>query len=110
MIEIREYLTSDGRSPFKHWLHDLRDKQTRARVMIRINRVRLGNFGDCKALGEGLFELRAPFGPGYRIYFARKGQTVVLLLCGGDKASQRNDIERARRYWKNYRSRDNGEE
>ena len=110
MIEIRDYLTSDGRSPFVDWLHDLRDNQTQARVLVQINRMRLWNFGDCKTLSEGIFELQAPFGPGYRIYFTRKGQAVVLLLCGEDKGSQAKDIERARRYWKDCRSRNNGEE
>ena len=108
MIEIREYLTADGRSPFAEWLGDLRDRKIRARVMVRINRVRLGNFGDCKPVGGGVLELRMTFGPGYRVYLAREGQSVVLLLCGGDKGSQDRDIERARQHWNEYRSRDHG--
>ncbi len=108
MIEIREYLTTDDHSPFTEWLNDLRDQKIRARVMVRINRVRLGNFGDCKPVGGGVLELRMTFGPGYRVYFARDGQSVVLLLCGGDKGSQDRDIERARQHWNEYRSRDHG--
>ena len=108
MIEIREYLTADDRSPFTEWLNDLRDRKIRARVMVRINRVRLGNFGDCKPVGGGVLELRMTFGPGYRVYLAREGQSVVLLLCGGDKGSQDRDIERARQHWNEYRSRDHG--
>ena len=108
MIEIKEYLTADDRSPFAEWLGDLRDRKVRARVMVRINRVRLGNFGDCKPVGGGVLELRMTFGPGYRVYLAREGQSVVLLLCGGDKGSQDRDIERARQHWNEYRSRDHG--
>jgi len=108
MIEIKEYLTADGQSPYATWLRELRDRQARARIMARLNRVRLGNLGDCKAVGEGVFELRMPFGPGYRLYFAREGEAVVLLLCGGEKDSQQRDIERARSYWQDYRRRDHG--
>jgi putative addiction module killer protein len=108
VIEIKEYLTTDGKSPFAIWLRELGDRQAQARIMTRLNRVRLGNFGDCKAVGEGVLELRMPFGPGYRVYFAREGEAVVLLLCGGDKGSQQRDIERARQYWQEYRSRDHG--
>lgn len=108
MIEIKEYLTADNRSPFAEWLNDLRDQTIRARVMVRINRVRLGNFGDCKPVGDGVLELRMMFGPGYRVYLAREGQSVVLLLCGGDKNSQDRDIERAKQHWNEYRSRDHG--
>jgi putative addiction module killer protein len=76
--------------------------------MVRINRLRLGNFGDCKPVGDGVFELRMMFGPGYRVYFARQGESVVLLLCGGDKGTQDADIERAKKYWHEHRSQDHG--
>ena len=108
MIEIREYLTTDGKSLFAVWLRELGDRQVQARIMARLNRVRLGNFGDCKAVGEGVLELRMPFGPGYRVYFAREGEAVVLLLCGGDKDSQQRDIERAKSCWQDYRNRNHG--
>ena len=108
MIEIREYLSPDGKAPFSEWLKDLRDRQARARILTRFNRVRLGNFGDCKSLGDGVFELRMTFGPGYRVYFGREGEQVILLLCGGDKSTQDQDIEKAKAAWTDYRSKDNG--
>jgi putative addiction module killer protein len=70
----------------------------------RIARLRLGNFGDAHFVGSGVQELRIHFGPGFRVYFGREGQTVVILLCGGDKGSQDRDIERAQDYWRDYRS------
>jgi putative addiction module killer protein len=78
------------------------DKRTVAIIQARLNRVRLGNFGDARALGGGVEELRIDYGPGYRIYFGRDGQTVVVLLCAGDKRSQRHDIETAKAYWRDY--------
>ena len=75
--------------------------------MSRIGRLRLGNFGDSKRVGE-VFELRIHIGPGYRVYYGREGETVVILLCGGDKGSQASDIERAEAYWRDYRSRSHG--
>ena len=108
MIELREHVTAAGRSPFAAWLRDLRDRQVRSRSMVRINRLRLGNFGDCKPVGEGVFELRLMFGAGYRVYFGRVGETVVLLLSGGDKSTQAADIERAKQYWKEHRSQSHG--
>ena len=104
--EIREYLTSDGRSPFSEWLNKLRDRQARARIRTRLDRLVLGNLGDCASVGESVHELRIFYGPGYRVYFGLEGNTVVLLLCGGTKASQRRDIQTAKTYWNDYRSRD----
>lgn len=108
MIEIKEYLTADGWSPFAQWLQGLRDRDARARILVRLNRIRLGNFGDCKSVGNGVMEFRLPFGPGYRVYYAREAQSVVLLLCGGDKGTQRTDVDRAIAYWRDYRSRNDG--
>jgi len=102
---LREYVTPEGKNPFLKWLHALRDVGARARIRVRLNRVRLGNFGDAKAVGGGVSELRIPYGPGYRVYFARAGTTVVLLLSGGDKASQKRDIETAKEYWLDYQRR-----
>jgi putative addiction module killer protein len=75
------------------------------KIVARIDRLSLGNFGDCKALGNGLFELRIDWGPGYRVYYALAGRVFVLLLCGGDKRKQASDIRRALEYLKDYRKR-----
>ena len=108
MLDIREYLTPDGKAPFTEWLNGLRDRQTRARSRARLNRVRLGNFGDCKPVGEGVFELRMTFGAGYRVYYARGHEHLILLLGGGDKSTQARDIEKAKVAWADYRSRNDG--
>jgi len=102
---LREYVKPDGKVPFREWLHGLRDIQARAKIRVRLNRVRLGNFGDTRPVGGGVSELRIPYGPGYRVYLARSGHTVVLLLCGGDKATQRRDISAAQDYWLDYQRR-----
>jgi len=102
---LDEYVTAEGKNPFREWLHGLRDVRARARIRVRLNRVRLGNFGDAKSVGDGVSELRIPYGPGYRVYFARTGSTVVLLLCGGDKATQKRDVNTAKDYWLDYQRR-----
>jgi putative addiction module killer protein len=80
---------------FKSWFGKLKDDTTRARLSARIRRVENGNFGDAKPVGKGVSELRIQFGPGYRIYFQKRGDVVIVLLCGGDKGSQSRDIELA---------------
>ncbi len=97
-IELLEYLTEEGRNPFREWLEGLRDRQARAKIRVRLNRIRLGNFGDCKNVGRGVSELRIPYGPGYRVYFGRKSTTVVILLHGGHKKRQSKDIALAQEY------------
>jgi len=104
-MELREFLTETGRNPFRKWLHSLRDIRARARIRVRLNRVRLGNLGDCKPIGEGVMELRLDFGPGYRVYFGQEGGFVVILLCGGDKGTQTRDIATAKQYWQSYKRR-----
>lgn len=84
-IELLEYLTDSGQNPFRNWLEGLRDRQARAKIRVRLNRIRLGNFGDCKSVGRGVSELRIPHGPGYRVYFGRKDNMVVILLCGATR-------------------------
>jgi putative addiction module killer protein len=101
-IELLEYLTESGHNPFREWLGGLRDRQARARIRVRLNRIRLGNFGDCKGVGRGVSELRVPHGSGYRVYFGRKGNMVVILLHGGDKKTQSKDIALAQAYWDDY--------
>lgn len=104
-VEVREYLTSDGRCPFGEWLAGLRDRQARIRILGRLDRVRAGLRGDWKAVGKGVFELRVDHGPGYRVYCGQDGETLVLLLCGGDKRTQVRDIEVAHDYWQDYKTR-----
>jgi putative addiction module killer protein len=82
---------------FADWLECLKDAKAKARILARLESVTHGNLGDTKSLGGGVRELRIHIGPGYRVYFARVGQIVLLLLCGGDKSTQKRDIERAKR-------------
>lgn len=105
MLDIRHYLDRNGRNPFLDWLRDLRDPIGKVAIIRRLNRLEQGNFGDFKVLQNGVCELRIDTGPGYRIYFARSGKTVVLLLCAGTKRSQDHDIERATLYWLDWASR-----
>ena len=104
-MNIRRYLTRSGRDVFGEWLSGLRDDRTKAKIIARIDRLSVGNFGDCEALRGGLFELRINWGPGYRVYYAIVGKACVLLLCGGDKRKQSSDIKRALEYLKDYRER-----
>jgi len=80
---------------FSSWLTDLGDGNAAARIVARIRRMELGNMGDVKSVGEGVSEMRIDYGPCYRVYFTRRGRTIVILLCGGDKKSQRRDIKTA---------------
>jgi putative addiction module killer protein len=100
-IEILLY-HHGGRCPFSEWISSLKDARSVGIVRARLNRIRLGNFGDCKTVGESVEELRIDFGPGYRVYFARQGTLVVILLCGGSKKTQAKDIANAKKYWKEY--------
>jgi putative addiction module killer protein len=100
MFKVKIYRANNGFEPFTEWLLSLKDKQSQLRIRHRIERLKLGNFGDTKSVGEGIYELRFFFGSGYRVYYARSDDTVILLLCGGDKSSQVKDIERAKQYWK----------
>ncbi len=101
-VEVRHYLTPEGRDPFAEWIERLRDKRAAAAILLRIGRVERGLFGDARPVGDGVSELRIDIGPGYRVYFGRIGERIVLLLCGGDKRRQDDDIARAKRYWADY--------
>ena len=99
---IKVYQRGDGNLPFVKWikgLHDLRGKQ---KIEARIDRVRSGNLGDHRSVGEGALELRIQYGPGYRVYLGQEDNTFVIILLGGDKSSQDDDIKKAKEYWKEY--------
>lgn len=102
-IEI--FKTENGRLPFKQWLNDLSDMKARVAIELRIDRLQLGNFGQNRSLGGGLHELKIDVGPGYRVYFAKVGLQVILLLCAGHKKSQQKDIATAREYFNDYKMR-----
>jgi putative addiction module killer protein len=102
--KIETYVRANGKAPFEEWISTLRDTSAKAKICTRIDRMRFGNFGDCKSVGHGVFELRIHFGPGYRVYFGLVGSEVVLLLAGGDKASKSKDTSLAERCWKEFRN------
>ena len=104
-LEVREYQTAEGKTPLTDWLGGLRDVPTRGRIVARLDRLRAGLLGDWKSVGGGICELRIDHGPGYRVYYAQEGRTLILLLRGGDKSSQAKDIETAHAYWKDYKAR-----
>ncbi len=87
------YVTPEGKKPFIEWLESLKDKTARYRIKERLDRVALGNMGDYKSVGNGVMEMRLKFGSGYRIYYGEDNDNIVLLLCGGDKASQAKDVK-----------------
>ena len=104
-IEVREYQTADGKTPLTEWLRGLRDGPTSDRIVARLDRLKAGLFGDWKSVGGGICELPIDHGPGYRVYYAQEGKTLILLFCGGDKSTQAKDIETAHAYWKDYKAR-----
>ena len=105
--DVRRYSTSEGKVPFDEWLYSLRDAKAKVKIKLRLDRVKLGNFGDYRSVGEGVCELRIDYGPGYRVYFGQIGSIIVILLCGGDKSTQNQDIRKAIEYWRDYRSQEN---
>lgn len=104
LIKISVYVTDTGKSPYFEWENKL-ESFTKAIVSNRIDRIKVGNFGDAKMIkdGSGIWELRIDYGPGYRIYFGKQGLTVVILLTGGDKKSQKRDIKKAQQCWLEYK-------
>ena len=104
MIEVLQYEAEDGSCPFADWFDRL-DVSAALKVRTAIARMEAGNFGDVKSVGEGVSERRIDFGPGYRLYFGRDGQDLILLLVGGTKRRQQADIDRAKALWADYKER-----
>ena len=104
MWEILEYLSADGRSPYRDWFDDL-DAQAATKVTVALTRIGLGNFSNAKGVGAGVQEYRIDYGPGYRIYFGRDGEKLVILLAGGTKKRQQADIVAAQERWSDYKTR-----
>ena len=102
---VEYYHTASGRVPYWEWRKSLSDSKTRAIIDSRIARLRAGNFGYCASVGEGVLELKIIYGSGFRIYFGQIGSGFVLLLIGGDKATQNKDIRKAKVFWKDYQAR-----
>jgi putative addiction module killer protein len=104
-MELEIYQNRNGNEPFVEWISAIQDKVTEARIRSRLRRIEeTGNLGDHRSVGDGVFELRLQFGAGYRIYFSKIGNDTILLLRGGDKGSQRQDITKAKIDWKTYTS------
>jgi putative addiction module killer protein len=102
VIEIRQYIDAKGRNPFERWYLN-QGGATRARISIALGRLEQGNVANAKSVGAGVSELRLDFGPGYRVYFGRDGETIVILLGGGTKKRQQTDIAAARALWLEYK-------
>ena len=105
MFEVQDYLSPEGSDPYAKWLAGLTDRQARARVLVRVLRMGAGNFGNCKPLNDGVWELCIDYGPGYRVYYAQAGKRLILLLAGGDKRKQQADIETAIERWNDWQHR-----
>ena len=104
MIDVREYIDSEGRSPYAEWFESL-NAEAAAKIAIAVVRLAQGNFSKVKGVGAGVFEYRLDFGPGYRIYFGKDGERLVILLGGGTKKRQQNDIRSALSLWSDYKRR-----
>ena len=104
MIEIREYIDDRGRSPFGRWFDGL-DANAATRIRTALARMEAGNLSNVRGVGSGVLEYRIHTGPGYRVYFGRDGDTVIVLLGGGTKARQQKDIADAREVWQEYKRR-----
>lgn len=102
---INEYTDEQGKSPYARCLSRLRDARAKAKIIMQVDKMELGLFGDVEPIGEGLSELRIHYGPGYRVYYGKDGQHVYLLLCGGDKSTQSKDIKQAKAYWQDHKRR-----
>ncbi|MBI2026991.1 MAG: type II toxin-antitoxin system RelE/ParE family toxin [Deltaproteobacteria bacterium] len=101
--QVVRYVLPSGKEPFTEWIRKLKDKTARARILIKIDRLAQGTTTNVKTVGDGISELKMTFGPGYRVYFGYDGQSLIVLLAGGDKSSQSKDIEKAKEYWNEYK-------
>ena len=104
MIELVVYVTEEGKAPFDDWFDKL-DTVAALKVRTALARIETGNLGDVKPIGQGVSERRITFGPGYRVYFGKDGDKIVILLCGGTKKRQSKDIEQAKAFWDDYKNR-----
>src|SRR5262245_36402420 len=105
MFEIRHYIAAGNKDLIADWLRKLGDLKAKTAIIRRLNRLEQGNFGDFKPCREGVYELRVDTGPGYRVYYAQAGKTVLLLLCAGNKRTQDADIRKACEYWRDWQNR-----
>lgn len=101
--ELRIFRTQIGKEPFVNWLNALKDRIGRANITNRLNRLSLGHYGDCEPVGNGVYELKIHYGPGYRVYFSEQKETIILLLLGGSKRTQEKDIQKAKQFWAEFR-------
>lgn len=108
MVEVREFVRRDGRSLFGEWFDRLNGEAAR-KVTTALYRMGLGNFSNVKGVGGGVYECRIDFGPGYRVYFGKDGETIVILLCGGTKQRQQGDIALAGECWRDYKQQKRSE-
>ena len=99
MIQIEYFVDTRGKMPFWEWQKSLKDLNGKVAVLTRLNRIRIGNLGDWKTVAKGVFELRILYRPGYRVYFSRENERKIIVLCAGDKCSQKQDIKKAQKYW-----------
>ena len=106
-IVIKAYKSEQGNVPYKKWIFSIKDKAVSTNITRRIQRIQWGNPGNFKAFSGGICELKLNFGPGYRIYYGMDGKTMIILLHGGDKSTQRKDIEKAKTYWQDYKENKN---
>ncbi|MSR77136.1 MAG: type II toxin-antitoxin system RelE/ParE family toxin [Candidatus Omnitrophica bacterium] len=103
IYQLVYYEDPGGKKPYREWFEALRDVKAQAVIDARLGRLRLGNFGKCEPVGHGVYELKIYYGPGYRVYFSRAGNQILLLLCGGDKSRQSEDIHKAQTHWLQYK-------
>jgi putative addiction module killer protein len=104
MIRIKQYIDSNGRSPFDKWFSEL-NSIAAAKITKAIYKLELGNFSTVEGVGNGVYEQKIDFGPGHRVYFGKEGNDIIILLCGGTKKRQSNDIAEAKEYWQDYKRR-----